>query len=209
MADIELPAKDAPDYKEKLSEKRRALMAITRQKKKDNADVKKENHRQQVEQNKINRAKDLQEFKEWRKNKGKNEDKLNAEIVNEDNEDNQNDEDNDEEEIEEVKPKKIVKEKVEKVIKEKLKAKPKPKKQVIIEESESESESDEEEVIVVKKKKAPKKKEPKVIYVTGREYEEPPPIKRQPRQPRQPTIKEEEPQPPPEKIDYSKYFTLR
>ena len=37
MADIELPARDAPDYKEKLSEKRRALMAITRQKKKDNA----------------------------------------------------------------------------------------------------------------------------------------------------------------------------
>ena len=33
MSDIVLPAKDAPDYKEKLSEKRRALMAMTRQKK--------------------------------------------------------------------------------------------------------------------------------------------------------------------------------
>jgi len=41
MAEIVLPAKDAPDYKEKLSEKRRALMAMTRQKKKNNADVKK------------------------------------------------------------------------------------------------------------------------------------------------------------------------
>ena len=50
MSEIVLPAKDAPDYKEKLSEKRRALMAITRQRKKDNADVKKEEHRQQVEQ---------------------------------------------------------------------------------------------------------------------------------------------------------------
>ncbi len=194
MADIVLPPKDAPDYKEKLSEKRRALMAMTRQKKKDNADVKKENHRQQVIQNKINRAKERDEFKEWKKNKGKNEDKISEEIVNEDNE-------SEEEEPEEVKPKKV--------IKEKPKPKPKAKKQVIVEESESESESDEEEVIVDKKKKAPKKKEPKVIYVTGREYESPPPIRRQPRQPRQPVIKEEEEPPVPEKIDFSKYFTLR
>ena len=111
MADIVLPPKDAPDYKEKLSEKRRALMAMTRQKKKDNADVKKENHRQQVIQNKINRAKERDEFKEWKKNKGKNEDKISEEIVNEDNES--------EEEVEEeiVKPKKVIKEK----------PKPKPK----------------------------------------------------------------------------------
>ena len=33
MSDIVLPPKDAPDYKEKLSEKRRALMQITRNKK--------------------------------------------------------------------------------------------------------------------------------------------------------------------------------
>ena len=67
MAEIILPPKDAPDYREKLSEKRRALMAMTRQKKKDNADVKKENHRQQVLQNKINRAKEKEEFKEFKK----------------------------------------------------------------------------------------------------------------------------------------------
>ena len=73
MSEIVLPAKDAPDYKEKLSEKRRALMAITRQRKKDNADVKQENHKQQVIQNKINRQKDTEELKEWQKNKGKKE----------------------------------------------------------------------------------------------------------------------------------------
>jgi len=54
MADIVLDKND-PDYKQKLSEKRRALMAITRQKKKDNADIKQENHKQQIIQNKINR----------------------------------------------------------------------------------------------------------------------------------------------------------
>ena len=193
MSEIVLPPKDAPDYKEKLSEKRRALMAMTRQKKKDNAIVKQEEHKQKIIQNKINRAKEKEEFKEFKKLKEEAENQQTAEIVNEDNES--------EEEVEEiVKPKKV--------IKEKPKPKPKSKKQVIVEESESESESDEEEVIVVKKKKAPKKKEPKVIYVTGRDYESPPPIRRQPRQPRQPVIKEEEPLPP-EKIDFSKYFTLR
>ncbi len=191
MADIVLNKND-PDYKEKLSEKRRALMAITRQKKKDNADIKQENHKQQVIQNKINRQKDKEDFKEWKKNKGKNEDKLNAEIVNEDNEE--------EEEAEEIiKPKKVIKEKPT------PKPKQKVKKQVIIEESESESD-EEEEVIIVKKPKP--KKEPKVIYVTGSPYEEPPPIRRQPRQPRQPIIKEEEPTPP-SKIDYSQFFKLR
>jgi len=75
MSDIVLPAKDAPDYKEKLTEKRRALMAQTRQKKRENADVKQENHKQQVQENKINRAKERDEFKEWKKNKGKNDDK--------------------------------------------------------------------------------------------------------------------------------------
>ena len=197
MADIELPAKDAPDYKEKLSEKRRALMAITRQKKKDNADVKKENHRQQVEQNKINRQKDKELFKEFKKMKEQADDKKSIEIVNEDNE-----EEHEVEEEEEKEEEVIVKPK--KVIKEKPKPKPKVKKQVIIEESESESEEEEEEVIIVKKKREPKKKEPKVIYVEREP--KPPPIRRQPRPP---PIQEEYEEKRPTKIDYSKYFTLR
>ena len=86
MSEIILPAKDDPTYKEKLSEKRRALMAIKRQKKKDNADIKQEEHKQQVIQNKINRKKEKEEFKECKKMKEEAENKLNAEIVNEDNE---------------------------------------------------------------------------------------------------------------------------
>lgn len=199
MSDLILPAKDAPDYKEKLTEKRRALMAQTRQKKRENADVKQDNHRQQVEQNKINRAKEKELFKDWLKNKGKNDDKKSIEIVNEDNEEN-------EEEVEEVEEEEVIV-KPKKVIKEKTKPKPKVKKQVIIEESESESEEEEEEVIIVKKKREPKKKEPKerIIYV-AREPK-PPPIRRQPRQP--PIQEEYEEEPLQEKIDYSQYFKLR
>ena len=142
MSDIVLPAKDAPDYKEKLSEKRRALMAMTRQKKKDNSIIKQENHKQKIVENKINRKKDKEEFEEFKKLKQQAENKINEDIVNEDNESEE------EEEIikEKVKPKKVIK------------PKPKPKKQVVIEESESDEsdESDEEQVIYVKK---PKKKE--------------------------------------------------
>lgn len=188
----ELPPKDDPTYKEKLSEKRRVLMQITRNKKKENADVKKENHRQQVEQNKIERAKDREDFKAWKKNKNKIEEKVNEDIVNEDNEVEI------EEEEEEVTPKKVIKPKA-------VKSKPKVKKQVIIEESESESEEEEEEVIIVKKPREKKPPKPKVIYVEKKP--KPPPIRRQK------TIFEEDTSPPqsplPERIDYSKYFTLR
>ena len=52
MADIVLD-KNAPDYKEKLTEKRRILMAKTRQIKKDNSLVKKENHKKTVEEEEI------------------------------------------------------------------------------------------------------------------------------------------------------------
>ena len=85
MADIELPARDTPDYKEKLSEKRRALMAITRQKKKDNADVKKEEHKRQGAENKITRKQQHAEFKEWKAMQQQAENEVKEEIVNEDN----------------------------------------------------------------------------------------------------------------------------
>jgi|TARA_R110000803_G_scaffold126330_2_gene193807 hypothetical protein len=191
----ELPPKDDPTYKEKLSEKRRVLMQITRNKKKENADVKKESYRQQIEANKIERAKDREDFKAWKKNKNKIEEKVNEDIVNEDNEVEIEEE---EEEVEEVKPKKVIKPKA-------VKSKPKVKKQVIIEESESESEEEEEEVIIVKKTREKKPPKPKVIYVEKKP--KPPPIRRQK------TIIEEETSPSlsplPERIDYSKYFTLR
>ena len=67
MSEIILPAKDDPTYKEKLSDKRRALMAMTRQKKKDNSIIKQENHKQKVIENKINRKKDKEEFEEFKK----------------------------------------------------------------------------------------------------------------------------------------------
>ena len=189
----ELPAKDDPTYKEKLSEKRRVLMQITRNKKKENADVKKETYRQQLEANKVERAKDREDFKAWKKNKNKIEEKVNEDIVNEDNEI----EIEEEEEVEEVKPKKVIKPRV-------VKSKPKVKKQVIIEESESESEEEEEEEVIIVKKPR-EKKPPKVIYVEKKP--KPPPIRRQK------TIIEEDTSPPqsplPERIDYSKYFTLR
>ena len=191
MADIVLD-KNAPDYKEKLTEKRRILMAKTRQIKKDNSLVKKENHKKTVEENKINRINDKQLFKEWKLNQSK---KSTEDIVNADTDDKQEEQVEEVElEVEEIKTKQVIKPKL----------KQKPKKQVIIEESESERESDseEEEIIIVKK---PKKKEPKqkIIYVER----EPPTVKRQIVKPLQ-ELQEQQVEKP-AKIDYSKYFNLK